>query len=321
MPFVLAALLAALPVAPEERALVYLARQVPAWSPANKCYSCHNNGNAARALYTAARLGYAIPDRSLADTTRWLSRPAAWEQNGADESFNDRDLARLQFTLALFDGSEADRIRERQSLLTATAAIAARQRRDGAWSIGPDDNIGSPTTYGSTLATAEIRSLLGRVDPGRYHEAIRRADDWLTHKKVNSVVDAAAVLLTLDASATQTAVSRRQECLALLRKGESKEGGWGPYANSAPEAFDTALVLLALRRQPPTTDTRAWLRRGRAYLVRTQRPDGSWQETTRPPSAESYAERISTAGWATRALLATRAEPTDAGAAKRRSAP
>ena len=45
---------------------------------------------------------------------------------------------------------------------------------------------------------------------------------------------------------------------------------------------------------------------GRAYLLATQQEDGSWTETTRPAGATSYAQRISTTGWATLALLATR---------------
>ena len=46
------------------------------------------------------------------------------------------------------------------------------------------------------------------------------------------------------------------------------------------------------------------IRRGRGFLIQEQNPDGSWPETTRPPGAESYAQRISTTGWATLALLA-----------------
>ena len=34
-----------------------------------------------------------------------------------------------------------------------------------------------------------------------------------------------------------------------------------------------------------------------------QEADGSWPETTRPPGADSYAQRISTTGWALLALL------------------
>ncbi len=45
------------------------------------------------------------------------------------------------------------------------------------------------------------------------------------------------------------------------------------------------------------------IKRGRAYLESIQPDDGSWVETTRPSGNESYAQRLSTTGWATLALL------------------
>ncbi len=62
-------------VSAEQRAIDYLAREVPRWSKENHCFSCHNNGDAARALYVARRLGYRVPGEALADTTAWLLRP------------------------------------------------------------------------------------------------------------------------------------------------------------------------------------------------------------------------------------------------------
>ena len=93
--------------------------------------------------------------------------------------------------------------------------------------------------------------------------------------------------------------------LELLLIGQSGSGGWGPYPKAPPEAFDTALALLALsqfRNRPKVSDA---LRRGREYLEQTQVEDGSWPETTRPAGAESYAQRMSTAGWVLLALLET----------------
>src|SRR5437588_9299128 len=85
------------PASAESRALTYLAREVPRWARENKCYSCHNNGDAARALYTAVRLGYTVPARALEDTSRWLLRPQQWDHNGGDSPFSDKKLARIQF--------------------------------------------------------------------------------------------------------------------------------------------------------------------------------------------------------------------------------
>jgi hypothetical protein len=166
--------------------------------------------------------------------------------------------------------------------------------------------VGSPATHGATLATVNARRILARADASKYKEMIRKADEWLGRKPVKSVLDAAGVLLYLEKADSAEPAARRKECFAVLRKGEAEEGGWGPYVNSSPEVFDTALVVLALSRQPDSEQMQTWVKRGRAYLVRTQQKDGSWQETTRPSGAESYAQRISTTAWAAQALLATR---------------
>src|SRR4029077_11876182 len=91
----------------------------------------------------------------------------------------------------------------------------------------------------------------------------------------------------------------------LLRRGQADDGGWGPYVTSPPETFDTALALLGLAKSGGSDQARRMIARGRAFLIVRQQDDGSWIETTRPPGAESYAQRISTTGWATLALLAT----------------
>src|SRR5437588_8958798 len=92
---------------PERRALAYLAQEVPRWSRENKCYSCHNDGDAARALYTAVRLGCSVPPKALRDTSGWLVRPQQWDHNGGESPFSDKKLARIQFAAALAEGVAA----------------------------------------------------------------------------------------------------------------------------------------------------------------------------------------------------------------------
>src|SRR5262249_25947107 len=77
----------------------------------------------------------------------------------------------------------------------------------------------------------------------------------------------------------------------------------GPYVSSPPEVFDTAMVLLALARLKDRREVQPMMARGRTWLLAAQNEDGTWRETTRPPGAESYAQRLSTTGWATLALL------------------
>ena len=77
-------------------------------------------------------------------------------------------------------------------------------------------------------------------------------------------------------------------------------------STSPAEVFDTALVLLALESLPEKQELAPLIERGRKYLIAAQAADGSWPATTRPSGAESYAQQLSTTGWATQALLATR---------------
>src|SRR5262245_34185088 len=90
----------------EARAFAFLAKEVPAWHVEHRCYSCHNNGDAARALVQASRAGFdtAAP---LADTLAFLSLPADWEKNSRGGGLDDTALARIQFAGALTSAVEA----------------------------------------------------------------------------------------------------------------------------------------------------------------------------------------------------------------------
>ena len=155
-----------------------------------------------------------------------------------------------------------------------------------------------------------------QADAKRHRDAVAAADRWLRQTQVKNLLDAGALLLGLADATDGNAVEQRKRCLTLIRRGENKGGGWGPYITSAAEPFDTAVVILALARVPDSAEVKDMLRRGRSYLLSTQQEDGSWKETTRPAGGDSYAQRVSTTGWATQALLAT---GTSKGAAPEKS--
>lgn len=305
--FLLAAVvLAADASTPEDRAVAFLGSEVPRWAEKNKCYSCHNNSVAARALYQAVRRGRKVPAEALADTTHWLSRPDDWDHNGGDGEFNDRKLAALQFAAAQADAQAAGLLKGRGALARSAERVVSLQEADGGWKTDADGAIGSPATHGRALATFLARRHLALVDEKKYADALARADRWARTRDIKTTPDAAGVLLLLGQANDEPAVRQRQAALAFLAKAEGKSGGWGPDARSPNEVFDTAAAVLALAALPEDATARAMLPRGRAYLLKTQQDDGSWPETTRPTGGVSYAQRLATTGWATLALLGTR---------------
>jgi hypothetical protein len=275
---------------------------VPLWHRENHCYSCHNNGDAARALYEAARIGRPVPPEALDDTTRWLVRPEDWDHNGGEGPFSNKRLARLQFASALVAAVEARRTDDRRALVRAAERVAKDQEPEGSWPQDVGGLAGAPATYGRPLATWMARDVLRAADPETFRAAIDRADRWLATLRPESIPDAAAVVL---ATTDRDQSPARRTALDLIRRGQGPDGGWGPFVDAPPEPFDTALAVLALRRSAPTPEARAMARRGRDFLIANQQTDGSWIETTRPAGNQSYAQRLSTAGWATLALLAT----------------
>jgi hypothetical protein len=171
--------------------------------------------------------------------------------------------------------------------------------------------------------------VLDQAGTAETRNAARKARSWLRTLDPDNVPAAATILLASaqEGNTTErlkravstggepvaewnsTSAYKTEQSLNLIRRAQSRDGGWGPYADSPPEVFDTALALLALEKIRPGDAIEEIIRRGRSFLVATQNPDGSWPATTRPSGGESYAQRISTTGWAALALLATRSYP------------
>ena len=290
----------------EQAALTYLALEVPLWKTDNGCYSCHNNGDGARALYTARLLGYDVPDEALEDTTRWLAAPLAWDENRGDPEFSDKKLARIQFAAALAAAVRAG-LAPSKTLTQAAESLLPDQEADGSWQVDARGTVGSPITYGAALATYMARSVLKSAVSPSLAQPIDRADRWFAVTPPKTVLDASATLLALADTRPEQGVSeQRSRALALLTDSQAGDGGWGPYPNSPSEPFDTALALLALNSLAGSADYEHLIRHGREFLIAAQLDPGGWLETTRPPGSQSYAQHISTTAWATLALLATR---------------
>ena len=164
---------------PEAKAVAFLSREVPRWSRQNHCFSCHNNGDAARALLEASQAGHHVPGDALAETTAWLQKPVEWEHNGGKGPYNDKRLARVAFTAALATAVSTGRVQDRKALVEAAGQLALDQAADGSWPIEGDDATGAPATYGRPLATLLARESLAAAEPMRFRAAIDRADAWL----------------------------------------------------------------------------------------------------------------------------------------------
>lgn len=293
---------------PIARAVAYLTVEVPRWRQEHPCYSCHNNGDAMRALIAASTRGHTVGN-AIDDSLAWLATPERWESNARRGGSEELPLARIQFASALSAMVSAGRAQP-DALDRAAALLVVHQQDDGSWRLSESQTLGGPTFYGTSLATAMARRTLGRTKGRTSEVALAKANAWLRSANPATVLDASSLLIGLDRDRDAAAVAQRLKCREILKRGQGPDGGWGPYVTSQSEPFDTALAVLALVTDPAVgsppqsaIELTQMVSRGRDYLVRSQNPDGSWPETTRPPNGESYAQRISTTAWALLALL------------------
>lgn len=284
------------------KGVAYLRVEVPKWK---------NNGDATRALLVAGSRGFDV-GTSLDDTLTFLREPSKWDQNKMRDGLVDKALAHVQFASALAVANRVDKAPD-AALQAAAKLLLADQKADGSWTLESGQTLGSPVTYGATIATWAARATL--IESGKQPDdfVVVQADKWLLGLTPENVLDASAIILGLGQTSNVMADALRAKCLSLVREGQAPSGGWGPYVAAPPQVFDTALAVLALatldieprlaRATYRPDELKDAIAKGRAYLVSQQKTDGSWPETTRPAGQDSYAHRISTTGWALLALL------------------
>jgi hypothetical protein len=295
---------------PEARAVAYLAKQVQPWRGQQGCASCHHTGDAARALLMAANRGHDAGG-VVAELRMFLRAPAGWATNKSHG--DDEGLMRLQFAAALAADGEKD-LNPSPALLDAAKLILADQMPDGSWAPDASDPPNSPITWGTAVATWVARSTL--IASGREPDdfAVAQTDRWLRTADVETVPDAAGVVLGLGVTSDVMADKQRAKYLNLLRFAQRDTGGWGALPNAEyATAYDTALAVLALQQLESdprlarstfrVEELRAAIARGRTWLVEAQKTDGSWTETMRGSTTTSEAQRTSTTAWALMALL------------------
>jgi ankyrin repeat protein len=219
---------------------------------------------------------------------------------------------------ALF-GLAADQYPPDVTTAAITRNIAMNQRRDGSWETGGIARVPIEDSSISRTAMA-IRCLqLFQTEGTRaeYTQRINRGRAWLLKSTPNYLEEANLRLLSLKWSgADATAVSKA--AAAILAK-QAPSGGWSQNGYLAEDTYATGQALYALHEAGGLATSDPAYRKGVAYLLSTQLPDGSWHVRSRAAKFQAYFQSgfphdhdqwISSAatGWAAMAL-ALAAEP------------
>jgi squalene-hopene/tetraprenyl-beta-curcumene cyclase len=227
--------------------------------------------------------------------------PSGWAFEFHNDTYPDIDDA-AEVLLALGRTAEPVQGADRRGL----AWMLGMQSRDGGWAAFDLDNVqtlcrelpycdfGELIDPSSADVTAHVLEVLGQRVETR--DAVERGITWLLHAQeedgswfgrwgANYVYGTGAVMPGLVAAGLSHNHPALRRAVAWLEAHQNTDGGWGEdlrsyrepaYRGRGPStASQTSWALLGLLS---VGERSASLDRGVAYLVETQRDDGTWDE-------------------------------------------
>jgi hypothetical protein len=165
--------------------------------------------------------------------------------------------------------------------------LLRHQEADGswAWSSAPAKNRPPPFFESDEVATLLADVALGPhvpADPEEKSEARdarKKAAAWLAKTPPSETTQAAALRLLRRVRAGEPARALQPAIDNLVGR-QNKDGGWGQVKDAASDGYATGQALYVLNLAGVKND-RPEIRRAVAFLLATQKEDGSWPMTPR----------------------------------------
>jgi ankyrin repeat protein len=240
-----------------------------------ECTSCHHNSLPALAVSMARTRGFKVDaaaarqeyESSIA-TARGLRNPNSVMGFGLPDGS----------PYALM-GIAAESATPNPSTDGLVHQLSTRQEPSGrfkAFDYRPPMEYSAITFTATALRAMQLFPLPGRA--AEFHDRIRRATRWLASQTPRDTEEHALRLMGLSwAGAAKPVLRDASKALIALQR---EDGGWAQTSILYTDAYATGESLYALHLAGiPASD--ASYRRGIDFLLRTQRPNGSWFVTSR----------------------------------------
>lgn len=259
-----------------ERVLPLLQRSADAWKQNAGCGSCHHQGVGMVAVGLAKQRGFTV------DAARVANQLAV--------DFDDDDIFTLRRGTAFINGQFGAawylaRVASAGGPADALGDefvhfVAGQQVADGGWY---SESHRPPLEDSRFSVTAlAVRGLDNYAPAGRRSEMtarIARARAWLERTTPVTSEDRASHLLGLAWAGSDD--QHRQAAARAILDAQQSDGGWAQLAGRSSDAYATGQALVALHDGAGLAPTAPAFQRGVAFLLQSQRDDGSWHVPTR----------------------------------------
>ena len=296
-----------------DRGLAFLAKDALAWKKEHNCVSCHHAGLVVWSMREAKRRGHAVDEPVLAEMTRWVAESGDGKFGQARPASAPRALnpKAVWFSLALGADPDPDAV-SRKGRTRLLETVKGDQTNDGSWSAWPETR---PPMQGSSDESMTALAILAVVPAAATGDdsakAVRdKGIQWLAATKTDDDPQSLAIRLVLWRRVGRPA-EEWEPLVRRIKERQNSDGGWSQSKNMPSDAWATGQALYALAHAGIQPSERV-ITRAHAFLVRTQRADGSWPMMSRPtkPGDEGCKSLIPITGagsaWAILGLVRSR---------------
>ncbi len=266
-----------------DRGLAFLAKSAMAWKEEHNCVSCHHAALVVWSMREAKERGHVVDEPVLAELTKWIAESGDGKfglarPTSAPKALNPKAV---WFALALGADPKPDAT-SRQGAKLLLNTVKSDQTENGSWSAWPETRppiFGNSDENMTVLATLAVLPAAATGDDSA--KAVRdKGVRWLSATKATDDAQSIAMRLVL----LQRLGRPPQEWGPLvqrIKERQNTDGGWSQTKDMASDAWATGQALYALGRAGIRPEESV-IARAHAFLVKTQRDDGSWPMTSRP---------------------------------------
>jgi hypothetical protein len=269
-----------------DRGLGFLVKDAQAWKKEHQCASCHHAALVICSMREAKQSGHAVDEPVMAELTKWIAESGDGKFGQARPANAPKAASpkAIYFALALGADPKPDATSQ-QGMKLLLKTVRAEQTENGSWSTWPGTR---PPIFGNSdesLTALAILALLPAAATGdaQAMAARDRAVKWLAESKSDDDPQSTALRLVLWTRLGRPA-EKWEPLVKRIKERQNADGGWSQTKDMASDAWATGQALYALAHAG-IKPSEAVIARGQAFLVKAQRPDGSWPMTSRPTEA------------------------------------
>ena len=270
-----------------ERALPLLETASAGTAENRMCFTCHGQALPVIAMVESGRRGFDLNadnlERQIKHTHGHLKRGQKSYLEGKGQGGGVDTAGYALWTLE-DGGRESDEV-----ISTVIEWLLSKQRDDGSWKTSsnrpPSEASSFTTTY---LALRAMMHFGSDQHSDAIEQATEAAAHWIAETEAKDTEDQVFRLLAFPYG--ELPESLKTAAIERLKQQQRDDGGWAQKPDMQSDAYATATVLYALRSAGAMDNGDEVWKRGINFLLKQQKPDGSWLVVSRSKPFQKYFE-------------------------------